>query len=152
MFISIVLHNPLSWLAYSDYFALLQVGYTVGSLLVDMVSGWRYMYGVSSPLSVIMGIGMWWLPASPRWLLLRAIQGKGNMQDLKENAIFCLCRLRGPAIGDSAPAQVDGILDELSSSEETKEASLGEMFHGKCLKALTIGGGLVLFQQVCFHV
>ncbi|CBI26530.3 hypothetical protein VitviT2T_024139 [Vitis vinifera] len=124
------------------------VGYTVGSLLVDMVSGWRYMYGVSSPLSVIMGIGMWWLPASPRWLLLRAIQGKGNMQDLKENAIFCLCRLRGPAIGDSAPAQVDGILDELSSSEETKEASLGEMFHGKCLKALTIGGGLVLFQQI----
>ncbi|RVX01627.1 D-xylose-proton symporter-like 2 [Vitis vinifera] len=124
------------------------VGYTVGSLLVDMVSGWRYMYGVSSPLSVIMGIGMWWLPASPRWLLLRAIQGKGNMQDLKENAIFCLCRLRGPAIGDSAPAQVDGILDELSSSEETKEASLWEMFHGKCLKALTIGGGLVLFQQI----
>ncbi|XP_034710873.1 D-xylose-proton symporter-like 2 isoform X2 [Vitis riparia] len=124
------------------------VGYTVGSLLVDMVSGWRYMYGVSSPLSVIMGIGMWWLPASPRWLLLRAIQGKGNMQDLKENAIFCLCRLRGPAIGDSAPAQVDGILDELSSSEETKEASLGEMFHGKCLKALIIGGGLVLFQQI----
>lgn len=124
------------------------VGYTVGSLLVDMVSGWRYMYGVSSPLSVIMGIGMWWLPASPRWLLLRAIQGKGNMQDLKENAIFCLCRLRGPAIGDSAPAQVDGILDELSSSEETKEASLGEMFRGKCLKALTIGGGLVLFQQI----
>lgn len=124
------------------------VGYTVGSLLVDMVSGWRYMYGVSSPLSVIMGIGMWWLPASPRWLLLRAIQGKGNMQDLKENAIFCLCRLRGPAIGDSAPAQVDGILDELSSSEETKEASFGEMFHGKCLKALTIGGGLVLFQQI----
>ncbi|KAJ9678499.1 hypothetical protein PVL29_020630 [Vitis rotundifolia] len=124
------------------------VGYTVGSLFVDMVSGWRYMYGVSSPLSVIMGIGMWWLPASPRWLLLRAIQGKGNMQDLKENAIFCLCRLRGPAIGDSAPAQVDEILDELSSIEETKEASLGEMFHGKCLKALIIGGGLVLFQQI----
>lgn len=133
-------------------FILLQVGYTVGSLLVDIVSGWRYMYGVSSPLSIIMGIGMWWLPPSPRWLLLCAIQGKGNLQDLKESAISCLCRLRGPAIGDSAPAQVDEILDELSSIQETKETSLGEMFHGKCLKALTIGAGLVLFQQVCFHV
>ncbi|MCI00224.1 D-xylose-proton symporter-like 2, partial [Trifolium medium] len=52
-------------------------GYALGSLLVDTVAGWRYMFGISSPVAVIMGIGMWWLPASPRWLLLRAIQGKG---------------------------------------------------------------------------
>lgn len=152
MFVSARIYGLLLlWFANTDFFVLLQIGYTVGSLLVNTVSGWRFIYGVSCPLTLIMGIGMWWLPASPRWLLLCAIQGKGEMQKLKEDAICCLCRLRGPASGDFAPAQVDEILNELSSLEETKEASFREMFQGKCLKALTIGAGLVLFQQVCFH-
>lgn len=106
------------------------------------------MYGASIPMAVIMGIGMWWLPESPRWILLRAIQGKGNMNDLKTTTIRCLCRLRGTVIGDSAPALVDEMLAELSFVGEEKEATLGEMFHGKCKKALVIGAGLVFFQQV----
>lgn len=126
------------------------MGYIVGSLLVETVAGWRYMYGVSIPLSLIMGIGMWWLPASPRWILLRAKQGKGNVQSLRENAITCLCRLRGQNISDSAPKQVDEILSELSHVREEQEAKIAEMFQGKCLKALIIGVGLVLFQQVLF--
>ncbi|QHN77044.1 D-xylose-proton symporter-like [Arachis hypogaea] len=77
-------------------------GYGIGSLLVDTVAGWRYMYGVSSPLAVIMGIGMCWLPASPRWLILCAIQGKGDGENLKSTAIHCLSRLRGQAVEDSA--------------------------------------------------
>lgn len=127
---------------------LVQGGYGIGSLLVDIVAGWRYMYGASSPLAVIMGIGMWWLPASPRWLLLRAMRGKGNMQELKDQAISCLCRLRGPANCDSASEEVDEMLAELSYFGDNKEVSFMEMFHGKCLKALAIGVGLVLFQQV----
>uniref|UniRef100_A0A2P2JF34 Uncharacterized protein MANES_08G162600 n=2 Tax=Rhizophora mucronata TaxID=61149 RepID=A0A2P2JF34_RHIMU len=123
-------------------------GYGIGSLLVDTIAGWRYIYGASTPLAVIMGLGMWWLPASPRWLLLCAIQGKGHMEDLKESATNCLCRLRGEAIGDAAPRQVDEILAELAFIGEEKEANLMEMFRGKCLKALIIGGGLVLFQQI----
>lgn len=124
------------------------IGYTIGSLLVDTVSGWRYMYGASTPLAIIMGIGMWWLPPSPRWLLLCAIQGKGNIQELRENAICCLCRLRGEAITDSAPAQIDDMLSEFSSNGDEKEVTFLEMFQGKCLKALSIGAGLVLFQQI----
>lgn len=123
-------------------------GYGIGSLLVDTTAGWRYMYGASTPLAVIMGIGMWWLPASPRWLLLCAIQGKGNSQDLKETAICCLCRLRGQAIGEAASQQVDEILDELSFVGEERKVTFSELFHGKCLKAIIIGGGLVLFQQI----
>ena len=126
----------------------MQAGYGIGSLLVDTVAGWRYMYGASIPLAVVMGIGMWWLPPSPRWLLLRAIQGKGDIQNLKETAIQSLYRLRGPAIGDSALQQVDEILSELSYVDEEKEVTIGEMFRGKYLKALLIGAGLVLFQQV----
>lgn len=124
------------------------LGYAVGSLEINIVSGWRYMYATSVPISLIMGAGIWWLPPSPRWLLLCAVQGKRNLQDTRDIAIHCLCRLRGQAIGDSAPAQIDEILADLSDSDEGKKASLLEVFQGKCLKALTIGGGLVLFQQI----
>ncbi|KAK7258149.1 hypothetical protein RIF29_32634 [Crotalaria pallida] len=123
-------------------------GYGTGSLLVDTVAGWRYMFGVSSPLAIIMGIGMFFLPDSPRWILLCAIQGKGDPQNLKDKAICCLCQLRGQAIGNSAPQQVDEILAELSYVGEEKEVTFGELFRGKCKKALLIGGGLVLFQQI----
>ncbi|GFZ00599.1 major facilitator superfamily protein [Actinidia rufa] len=68
----------------------------LATFLVDTVSGWHYMYGASTPLAVIIGIEMWWLPASPR--------------------------LRGEAIGDSALEQVDEMLDELSYIGNDKEA------------------------------
>eukprot|EP00268_Persea_americana_P002492 TRINITY_DN10751_c0_g1_i1.p1 TRINITY_DN10751_c0_g1~~TRINITY_DN10751_c0_g1_i1.p1 ORF type:complete len:506 (-),score=94.63 TRINITY_DN10751_c0_g1_i1:392-1909(-) len=124
------------------------LGYSASSLYIDLVSGWRYMYGTSAPLALIMGIGMWWLPPSPRWLLLCAIQGKGNLQDVRQYAICCLCQLRGRSVDDSAAEQINEILIELSYAEEEKEASIWEVFQGKCLKALIIGAGLVFFQQV----
>lgn len=127
---------------------ILQGGFGVGSFLVDMIAGWRYMYGASTPLAAMMGVGMWWLPDSPRWLLLCAIQRKGNAQDLKEAAILSLRRLRGPVFGDSAAEQVDEIMSELYHVGEEKEVTIGELFRGKCLKAIVIGAGLVLFQQV----
>lgn len=151
IFCSLLLLNLASIIFLMRYFKsrfFFQGGYGIGSLLVDLVAGWRYMYGASTPLAVIMGMGMWWLPASPRWLLLCAMKRKGDMQDLRESAISCLCRLRGQSIGDSAPTEVDEILTELSYVGEDKEVSLREVFHGKCLKALIIGAGLVLFQQV----
>ncbi|KAK9095603.1 hypothetical protein Scep_027072 [Stephania cephalantha] len=128
--------------------SLVQLGYVVGSLEIDISGGWRYMYATSAPISLIMGIGMWWLPPSPRWLLLCAIQGKGRVQDARETAINCLCVLRGPAIGDSAPVLIDEILTEVSCACEEKETSITDVFRGKCLKALIIGAGLVLFQQI----
>lgn len=124
------------------------LGYIAGSLYVDVVSGWRYVYASSAPVSLIMGIGMWWLPPSPRWLLLCAVQGKGNLPEAKATAIRCLCCLRGQADGTSASEQIDVMLDELASAVEEKEASFLEIFRGKCLKALIIGAGLVFFQQV----
>lgn len=123
-------------------------GYISGSIFVDVVAGWRYMYATSAPVCLVMGVGIWWLPPSPRWLLLCTVQGKGNLPEAKEIAVHCLCRLRGQAVKDSASEQVDAILDELASDVEEKEASFLEIFQGKCLKALIIGAGLVFFQQI----
>ncbi|CAN6817901.1 unnamed protein product [Brassica oleracea] len=123
-------------------------GYGIGSLWVTVISGWRYMYATVIPVPIIMAIGMCWLPASPRWLLLRSLQGKGDAESLQDEAIKSLSRLRGSVVVDSAAEQVDEILAELSSVGEDKEATISELFQGKCLKALTIAGGLVLFQQI----
>lgn len=106
------------------------------------------MYATSIPLPIIMGIGMFWLPASPRWLLLRSLQGSGNVESLQEAAIKSLRRLRGPVVVDTAAEQVNEILADLSFVVEDKETTIGEVFQGKCLKALIIAGGLVVLQQV----
>lgn len=109
------------------------------------------MYGLSVPVAVLMGLGIWILPQSPRWLLLRAVQGKGSFQELKEKAIISLSKLRGRSPGDKvSERQVEETLVSLKSAyaEEKSEGSFLEVFQGPNLKAFIIGGGLVLFQQV----
>eukprot|EP00252_Welwitschia_mirabilis_P008307 TRINITY_DN20087_c0_g1_i1.p1 TRINITY_DN20087_c0_g1~~TRINITY_DN20087_c0_g1_i1.p1 ORF type:complete len:425 (+),score=75.35 TRINITY_DN20087_c0_g1_i1:48-1322(+) len=127
------------------------IGYLVSSLEIDVVGGWRIMYELSIPFSVIMGVGMWWLPSSPRWLLLQAVRGKGRFDELKESAIFSLSKLRGRPIGDRvSELQVEETLSSLQylCEEQTQEISLWEIFQGINLKAFIIGGGLVFFQQI----
>lgn len=127
------------------------LGYFVGSYQVDVVGGWRYMFGMSAPVALLMGLGMWSLPPSPRWLLLRAVQGQGSLQEYKQKAIAALSRLRGRPPGDKvSESQIDETLVSLKSaySDEQSEGSLLEVFQGPSLKAFIIGGGLVLFQQI----
>ncbi|KAF7062008.1 hypothetical protein CFC21_068653 [Triticum aestivum] len=125
-------------------------GYLVGSYEIDVVGGWRYMFGFSAPLAAIMAVGMWSLPPSPRWLLLRAVQGKGPVEDNKKKAMNALRRLKGPSASDKV--LTDEIENNLSSIKaayaDQAEGSIFQVFEGASLKAFTIGGGLVLFQQI----
>lgn len=94
---------------------------------------------------------MWSLPPSPRWLILRAVQGKGSLQEFKEKAILALSKLRGRAPGDAASEkQIEDTLISVKSAyvEQESEGNILEVFQGPSLKAFIIGGGLVLFQQV----
>lgn len=109
------------------------------------------MFGFSAPLALIMGLGFWNLPPSPRWLLLRAVQGKGPLLEYREKAILALSKLRGrPAADMASEIQIDEALASLKSqyNDLEMEASFGEVVQGPSLKAFVIGGGLVLFQQV----
>ncbi|XP_062212869.1 D-xylose-proton symporter-like 3, chloroplastic [Phragmites australis] len=126
-------------------------GYLIGSLEIDTAGGWRYMFGFSAPLAAIMAIGMWTLPPSPRWLLLRAVQGKGSVEDNKKKAIQALRTLRGRLVSDKVLA--DDIDDTIVSikaayADQGSEGNIWEIFEGASLKAFIIGGGLVLFQQI----
>lgn len=127
------------------------LGYFVGNFQINAVGGWRYMYGCSAPIALLMGIGMWSLPPSPRWLLLRAVQGKGSLQEYKEKAIFALSKLRGRTPGDEESVKQieDNLISMKSASmDQESEGNILEVFRGPSLKAFIIGGGLVLFQQI----
>lgn len=127
------------------------LGYLVGSLQINTIGGWRYMYGFSAPVALLMGLGMSILPPSPRWLLLRAVQGNVPSQDSKEQAIVALSKLRGRPPGDKlSEKQIEETFLSLKSaySEQESEGSIWEVFQGPSLKAFIIGGGLVLFQQI----
>ncbi|RVW56657.1 D-xylose-proton symporter-like 3, chloroplastic [Vitis vinifera] len=131
------------------------LGYFVGSFEINEVGGWRYMYGLSAPIASLMGLGMWTLPPSPRWLLLRAVQGKGSLQEYKEKAIHALSKLRGRPAGDKvSDMQIEHTLASLKSAytDQESEGSFLEVFQGPSLKAFIIGGGLVLSQQVLLHL
>ncbi|KAG6629169.1 hypothetical protein I3843_14G066400 [Carya illinoinensis] len=127
------------------------LGYFIGSFQIGVVGGWRYMFGASAPIALIMGLGMWSLPPSPRWLLLRAVQGKGLLQDYKEKAVLALSKLRGRPPGDKlSERQIEDTYVSLKSAyaDQEPEGSFLEVFQGPSLKAFLIGGGLVLFQQI----
>ncbi|MCO5611863.1 hypothetical protein L7F22_066122 [Adiantum nelumboides] len=123
------------------------LGYFTGYMTVNTVGGWRITYGVGAPIAFVVAVGMWWLPSSPRWLLLRACKGKEDIKVSQERAMAALRRLRGKDIEEYAISrQVEETLQSLQSVHE--EASFFEIFEGSSLKALIIGGGLVLFQQI----
>lgn len=108
------------------------------------------MFGFSAPIALLMGLGMWSLPPSPRWLLLRAVQGAGPLQEYKEKAILALKKLRGGSSDDKvSQKQIEDTIVSLKSAYADQDSGgFLEVFQGPSLKAFIIGGGLVLFQQV----
>lgn len=125
------------------------LGYIVGYVEVDAVGGWRIMYIIAAPLGFIMCIGIWWLPPSPRWLLLCACEGRGSLEQSRQAAAKSIRRLRGSKVEE---AVVEEELEETFQSlqliyEEEEKISIADLFKGKSLRALIIGVGLVFFQQ-----
>ncbi|PVD25153.1 hypothetical protein C0Q70_15651 [Pomacea canaliculata] len=121
-----------------------QLFITIGILISSIIAGafhevpegWRYMLGLAAIPGVIQFIGFMFLPESPRWLI-----SKGRTEDARK----VLQRIR-----DS-----DNIDDELKEVAEAESSSqtgfvLGEVLRTPHVrKALFIGSGLQLFQQLC---
>lgn len=122
-------------------------GYLLGYVFADQVGAWRTLWGTTTPIGAVFGIGMLLLPNSPRHLLYK---GKD------EEARIALERLRQI---DSNTAEQE--LQALKAAQEESEAEgsgaaasdasswqLVRLIQGSNRKALTIGMSLMLFQQI----
>lgn len=113
-------------------------GYAVGAFTIDLVGGWRWMFGVAVPVAIVLGGGMTWLPESPRWLLL-----PGPNKNRAGEAVSALKRIRGR--GRSVEVEVEDI--RRTVSESTEDSALASNIF-KYRKPLTVGLSLMLFQQI----
>jgi sugar porter (SP) family MFS transporter len=121
--------------------SLFQLAITIGILVAYLVdymfaasAGWRWMLGLAVVPGLILGLGMLYLPESPRWLAKRGQTDK---------ALEILRRIRGSS----------NVADEFQEIQSTL-AQGGERGHWSDLvspavrPALVVGIGLAVFQQI----
>lgn len=94
---------------------------------------WRWMFAVGIIPAIILLIGMFFLPFSPRWM---ASKGK------KEKALFILNKLRRCAV------TADAELQEINRSVKNENTSWRHLFRPKIRNTLLVGIGLSVIQQV----
>ena len=111
------------------------MSYLVDYAFADVTGTWRWMLGIGVVPGLMLGIGMAFLPESPRWL---AAQGR------TDDAGRVLRQMRGR---DDVSDELDGLARDVS--EERSDASLKALFAApKARLPLIVGIGLAVFQQV----
>ncbi|XP_019619677.1 PREDICTED: solute carrier family 2, facilitated glucose transporter member 12-like [Branchiostoma belcheri] len=109
------------------------VAYLVNFLFISVPNGWRWMFGLSSLPAIAQGLGMVFLPPSPRYLII-------NRQEEKAQQV--LRQLRG--------SSVDVELNNIKNSLQTEQKfGVFDLFRtaGNMRGRMVIGTGIVFFQQ-----
>jgi SP family galactose:H+ symporter-like MFS transporter len=121
--------------------SLFQLAITIGILAAYLVDygfaesgAWRWMLGLAVVPGAILGLGMIFLPESPRWLAKYAHP---------DQARAVLTRIRGTI---DVELELHDIEESLSESEE--HGSWADLLHAAVRPALVVGMGLAIFQQV----
>lgn len=110
------------------------LGYFIGWLYQSSEGGWRSVYGLSTTLAIVMGVGCWFLPRSARWLVLR-----DHLPEARESLKFVM-----PGISDEAVTDVLTSQNLAKKCETDWEALTNPLWR----PALVTGIGLVILQQV----
>jgi sugar porter (SP) family MFS transporter len=111
------------------------LSYIVGVIFTP-IEGWRYMFGVALIPALILGIGMFMLPESPRWLFEHGQVAKART---------VLSRSRSPEEVDQEFREMEEIKE---LEEEHARVSYKELLAPYVRPALIIGIGLAIFQQI----
>ncbi|SRR5579883_65594 len=114
---------------------LITIGILVSYLTDYLFAGgehWRWMFGVAAVPAVILGIGMAFLPESPRWLV---------SQGRREQARTVLERVR-------SASEAEEELNAIETHDEGQEAGWTELADRRYRPALIVGIGLAIFQQI----
>ncbi|BFZ08924.1 hypothetical protein BsWGS_11963 [Bradybaena similaris] len=119
------------------------IGILVSSIIAGAFStmketGWRYMLALAAVPAIIQLIGFFYLPESPRWLVV-----KGREEQAKK----VLQRIRGK---EDVQEEIDLIKEALEEDKQNEGIAIGRVFSTPHVrKALFVGCGLQLFQQLC---
>src|ERR671916_2160451 len=111
------------------------LSYIVGVIFTP-IEGWRYMFGVAIIPALVLGIGMFSVPESPRWLFEH-----GRVDKARE----VLGRSRSPEEIDQELREMQDIKNQEGNQERVSYAELLAPF---VRPALIIGIGLAIFQQI----
>lgn len=106
--------------------------YFINYAFHDTESSWRLMFAIGIIPAIMLGIGMFFLPESPRWLVKQ-----NRLTDAKKT----LCYLR-------QSDQVDQELADIVKSFSIKQAKFSEVFASWIRPVLFLGVMLGFLQQV----
>eukprot|EP00929_Paragymnodinium_shiwhaense_P019072 TRINITY_DN1311_c0_g2_i1.p1 TRINITY_DN1311_c0_g2~~TRINITY_DN1311_c0_g2_i1.p1 ORF type:complete len:523 (-),score=112.12 TRINITY_DN1311_c0_g2_i1:376-1944(-) len=125
-------------------------GWAFSNIATD---GWRIMVVISAFFALVMGIGVSFIPESPRYLVLKAVRSTAllrndSAQDSQElsKAHTALSFYRDDASQEEVAEELEQIRSDISASIGAEVAKVTDTF--KYPKPLLIGCGLVFLQQV----
>jgi MFS transporter, SP family, galactose:H+ symporter len=106
------------------------VSYVADYALAD-IQAWRWMFGLAAIPAIILGLGLLFVPESPRWLLSRSLQTRAHA---------VLRRIR-------ETNDINAELAAIETSLNQQEGSWWELASPSLRPALIVGVGLAVFQQ-----
>jgi sugar porter (SP) family MFS transporter len=113
------------------------VSYLVGVAFTP-IEGWRWMFAVAIIPAAVLGVGMFFLPETPRWLYENGFAERARAV------------LRRTLAGDEA--EVEREIQEIEKirrvEEEQEQVGYAELLKPFIRPALIIGIGLAIFQQI----
>ncbi|HEX6725564.1 MAG TPA: sugar porter family MFS transporter, partial [Gaiella sp.] len=123
----------------STYQLAITVGILFAYLADDALTGsdrWRLMFGLAVIPGVALVIGFLVMPESARWLL---------KMGRRDDARASLVKVDGPETADAELAQIE---TDLLVDQQEGQASWGEVMAPSLRRALWVGIGLAVLQQV----
>jgi sugar porter (SP) family MFS transporter len=123
------------------------LGFLMGFIFSGMDEvGWRYMVGAAGIFAVIQGIGISFVPQSPRYLVLRAVTSGGDSSSVMEAARASLQWFRSGTSHSVVEQELETMRGDIAESVGTQVAKWNDAFTYPL--PLVIGCGLVFLQQI----
>src|SRR6266702_6933330 len=121
--------------------SLFQLAVTIGIVVAYLtdyafagVEGWRWMLGLAVAPALVFGIGMFFLPETPRWLV------RGGHHEVAHRVLVRIREL----------PDVNLEIDEIKASlaQQTESGRWVDLLSRQVRPALVVGLGLAIFQQI----